>query len=849
MTRKSLRKRGRHAISCRKNFDQRRELETPESKKSELEKFYEDPENALQPSTRKPKRDLRTRHDDLKNENAKLKRRVAAAIAARDEATAARDEAMGAANKAEQAKRRVMSQRNTDKQRERRRQESLSTRRLKRRKTMENAHKELRQLAGDAGAASRSKRKRLRRQLKRARDSVMDDVLEVAGLTAREREQGERDIGEFKIVFLPLEDSEEDEKVERTKVVNIYDGIVDAKLSQRQIRTVVNGIKCAVHGVTSSECERYSRNATDDAADVLGLELRTNGTVASPLSALGSSLEYQHLAPSDFAKSDLSIVPIFSWDAWPVCKGGERSFPCSTYGARVIVVRDRLNEKALSEVVNYGFTDKPGAIAVFARVVANDREQVLLDNDCGVEAIIKQFLEARERGEQFFLSLKLHDEEVCVPVCTMWRSLDAKAARDFSRDPASAHCFFGCGWLPGVDPREPLRNINLDKTAGKSELSRVHPLLDPLHHVKNFGPNVIGLITYRFNRYTGSGDSRQLTKSDYSARANEAAVILAEYGIYKTLNITQTDKVCITATTASAAAKLFKCATLRGVDAPSHKCFVVSRFANALFHDTPLLGDVLEYVNKCAEVIQSLSHTPTADADALEMLVAPRTTGRASRSPFAVNRLPRFERLIKERNDAADALGLDRLEQCFLYMHITRCHLVDVRRLMLKEADIDVRFASQSATEQRHKEDKKCACHCFHQLSELLPGVERRRDVVKEMSKRHKRRKLEEMAEERGLTKGGNKPQLASRILGYDIFVDQRKAELAKADADAEVKRKMQRDDATFSMFKHAAMDQRRAVKKLRGLTEDDIIDARNKENKRKRLSEESSHIHPRAIV
>ena len=210
-------------------------------------------------------------------------------------------------------------------------------------------------------------------------------------MTDEEKAEGICVIDIFKVVHQCLEggdksDNEEEEK--KKEAESIYDAISEAGLTRKQARCVVKGIRCAGVDVSAKGSELHTRELTADAAKELELALRTNGTVASPLPAVGSSLEFQHMTPFELAKGDLSLVLIFSWDAWPVCKGGERSFSCSTYGARVAVVRGRPNENMPCEVVNYGFTDKPGALAVFARLVAPDREQVLIDNDCGLEDIL-----------------------------------------------------------------------------------------------------------------------------------------------------------------------------------------------------------------------------------------------------------------------------------------------------------------------------------------------------------------------------------------------------------------------------------------------------------------------------
>ena len=260
----------------------------------------------------------------------------------------------------------------------------------------------------------------------------------------------------------------------------------------------------------------------------------------------------------------------------------------------------------------------------------------------------------------------------------------------------------------------------------------------------------------------------------------------------------------------------------------------MSRFAYALFHNTDLEDAALEYVNKCADVWLSMNHAPTADRDALDLLQAPWRTSQRSvegGSAFAVNRLSAFEDHIKERNKAADVFGVKDLEQCLVYMHIARCHLVEVRRLMGRVGGIDWRFASQSSTEHLHKLDKKRSRHNWHKLAELLPGVERREEVIETLSRSHKLPKLEDMAVDRRLPKRGRKIEIAARVLGYDTFVKERTAELARAETDSDVQRKMQRDDPTFSLFKYAATDQHRAVKKLRGLPRAEVIQARKKKS------------------
>ena len=827
--------RQRKAASLRTDYSQKRGTETPYSEKSDHERFFSNSANTIQPNQRKKKRKLHEVLQDemaLKNQNADMQKKLV-------EATAVKDEAEQEQQRLEQEQQRLKAQRKVELQRQRRQAAAAQKPYKKLRKRMMIANKMLDETEGKTGEVSLKQRHAAQRRRTRALGTLAKETAEHFSLMDEEKGKKVCVIDINKVVYKHLKSGDENDDEEEEKknaALSVYNAVSDAGVTRAQMRRIVAGVRDAGVDVSAKASEFYTREQNANAARELKLELRTNGTVASALRAVASSLELQHMTAVDFADCDLSLVHVFSWDAWPVCKGGARTFSCSTLAARVLVVRKRPNKNQLCEVVNYGFIDEPGALAVFARLVAPDREQCLLDNDCGVEDIIKEYFDAGRRGDSFRLNLELHGAELSVPVAVMWRCFDAKAARDFSNHRDATHCFVGCGWLPGAsEHNELLRQVDFDKTTGKSQLSRLPPLVDTLHFVKNYGANVVGLLIYRFNLFAGHGGARQLNKRTYTLHAAAAANILAQYGVYTDMRITQADKICITASTASAFKKLFKCATQRGRDAREHKRFVVSCVAYELFRDTSLLDDALNYVNACAELWQSLWHAPTADADACELLARPRSTGR---SAGAVKRLSRFERLVKQRNKAASAFGLDHAEQGFLYLHIARCHLVELRRFMLEEVGIDLRFASLSAAEALHKEDKKNTRHTFHQLSVLLPDKVPHGGEVTELSKAKKRGDLIAMAEERGLSKNGTKADLAVHLIAHDRFVKQRKAGLAKADEKPDFKHQLQQRDPSFALFKYAAKNQRSAVNKLRELKADEIVAARNKKNTEKRLAE-----------
>lgn len=84
---------------------------------------------------------------------------------------------------------------------------------------------------------------------------------------------------------------------------------------------------------------------------------------------------------------------VFSWDAYTARKTSPHPFSVSTYGARLIVVRDEPNDDGTPHIKNVGWLHDPRSIAVFARLVAHDNERAILDNDNGVEPLIGDYLE------------------------------------------------------------------------------------------------------------------------------------------------------------------------------------------------------------------------------------------------------------------------------------------------------------------------------------------------------------------------------------------------------------------------------------------------------------------------
>ena len=511
-----LKQRRRDAASQRKTLGGMRVAETPDSEKSDYERFYG--ENSLQPRTRNEKRASR----ELRQNERVLKKRVAELEMSLKAIKAAKE-------KAERAEQRLKAQRRADRQRARRRRKAQLRsvegvmKRITEAKTIIETTK-------GKDKTSRMSRRNAKRKLSRAQE----------GLTTIVRKQYDlvdiRAIGTFQVVFFSADESDDDEEEEEEKKQAniIYKAVSDANLSREQMRSVIGGVKKAGVTVSGRAGERFTHASLTKAAKELKLALSTNGTIASPLPAVGSSLEFQHMTPSELANGDLSLVMIYSYDAWPAAKGTDHPFLCSTFGARVTVVRRAPDENMLSEVVSYGFTDTPGAIAVFARLVGSDREQLLLHNDGGIEDLIGRYNAACGRGESFSLTLKLHGVEVVAPVRMMWRCFDAKAAQDFSDNPDTSRCFLGCGWRPGVGLRkELLLRMNFDKTKGKSQLSRLPPLVDTLHFVKNYGANAVGLVVFRFNRFVGRGRTRRLKVQEYALRAAAASEVVAKFGVHK----------------------------------------------------------------------------------------------------------------------------------------------------------------------------------------------------------------------------------------------------------------------------------------------------------------------------